>query len=334
MDVTEKGKAASEEAPKRRHAAWWADILFAAVIVFVVAGIAIPGYDFMKAGARRGEAMANLHEIQKAVERFAVDAGGTYPDYLVGGSAPRGDDPELPFLQASDPLIRKGYLTAYPRNPFAVPKTVQAMQEQYGDPLRPGAQEPQYGYRFGDDYTLMGQVLADFRYPKASYTEGKNVVTHPSYADFGYPFWDVWPKNSKPKPFLPGEFFYKSAGNVVVANNESVNPDRPIVPTIVEIYILGLYGSAKDTGKDILGAEPTLTFRPYTGQAGAIEEFTVPVWTRSADKPDEEGQYLGSPYRQYSGNALQQIDYGSPNGIPDAIILVLVPGEDTKGVQD
>jgi type II secretory pathway pseudopilin PulG len=334
VDETEKGKAASENAPKRRSVAWWVEILIAIAVVIIVVGIAIPAFNISKTYARRGEAKANLHEIQMGIERFAYDTGGTYPDYLIGGSAPLGDDPKHPFAQASDPLLRGGYISAYPRNPFSVPQTVKAMQEQYKDPLCPGTSESKYGYRFGEDYTLMGQVLADFRYPKASYTEGKNVVTHQSYADFGYPFWDIWPKNSKPKPFLPGEFFYKSVGNIVVANKESVNPDRPIVPTIVEIYMLGLYGSVKDTGKDILGVEPTLAFRPNTGQSGAIEEFTVPVWTRSTDKPDEEGQYLGSPYRQYSGNALQQIDYGSPNGIPDAIILVLVPGEDTKGARE
>ncbi len=323
--MTDEMKSEEVKAPKRRHAAWWVEILIAIAVVIVVVGIAIPAYNAKKTEARRTEAKAKLHEIQLAIEHSAVDTGGTYPDYLIGGSAPRGDDPKQPFANASDTLLRKGYLTAYPRNPFAVPHRVEAMQEKYRDPFRPGTSESKYGYRFGEDYMLMGQVLADFRFPKALVFNGKKLTSHPSYADFGYPFWDIWPRNSKPRPFLPGEFFYKSAGNIVVTNKESVNPDRPLVPTIVEIYMLGLYGSAKDTGKDVLGAEPTTTFRTYTDQAKTLEEFTVPVWTRSTDKPDNNGEFLGSPY----GPGEWQFDYENPNKIPDAIILVIVPGEDT-----
>lgn len=331
----DEGKAADERAPKHRRAAWWAEIIFAAVIVIIVVGVLVPGYIFLKSGARRGEAKASLHEIQKAVERFAVDTGGTYPEYLIGGSAPAGDDPKNPYAQTSDALLRKGYLTAYPRNPFDVPQTVKAMQEQYKDPLRPGAGESKYGYRFGEDYTLMGQVLADFRYPKAPYLEGKKLMFHESYAEFGYPFWDIWPPGArKPKPFLPGEFFYKSYGIFVVANKSLLDPDRPIVPTSVDIYMLGLYGGPRDRGKDVLGDEFRPAFRPNTKMGGDLSTFTAPSWTRSIRKPNEKGEFLGSPYGLPPPEDDYGPGYGSPNGIPDAIILVLVPGEDTKGWRD
>jgi type II secretory pathway pseudopilin PulG len=327
MDET---KAADEKAPKRRRAAWWAEILIAVAIVLIVVGIVIPGYNFMKAGARRGEARANLYEIQKAVERFAVDTGGTYPEYLIGGSAPRGNDPKQPFAQASDPLLRKGYLTAYPRNPFVVQQTVKAMQEQYKDPFRPGIKESQFGYRFGEDYTLMGQVLADFRYPKLPGQKMTDVNGLYCYADTEYPFWDIWPKGAKkPRPFLPGDFFYKSMGTIVIFKEKDYNPDLPIVPTIIEFYMLGLYGGPRDRGKDILGPEPNTVIGRFNGGPNVLG----PAWTRSTRKPNKNGDYCGSPYGPPNGDDESMINYGASNGIPDAIILVLVPGEDTRGPQ-
>jgi hypothetical protein len=327
MDETK----AEEKAPKRGRSAWWVEILIAAAVVLVVVGIAIPAYNFAKISARRGESIADLHEIQLGIEHFAVDTGGYYPEYLIGGSAPRGDNPKHPFAQASDPLLRKGYLTAYPRNPFAVEQDVKAMQERYKDPFRPSTKESKFGDRFGEDYALMGQVLADFRYPKLPGQKMAHANGLYYYADTEYPFWDIWPTHSRPKPFLPGEFFYKSWGDLTFDNTKNAYPDKPIVPSLVYIYMLGLYGGPNDKGKDVFGTETNELNMNSWPPSEKPRNFTIPEWTRSTMTPTAKGDYLGSPYRLPVYEEGDQVAYGDPNGIPDAIIFVIVPGSDNPG---
>ena len=340
MDGKEMGKTASEDAPRRRQTAWWAEILIAIAAVLVVVGIAIPAYNTAKTYARRGEGKKNLHEIQLAVERYATDAvmdGGFYPEFLLGGSAPGQDDPRLNLAQASDPLIRKGYLTVYPRNPFAVPENVRAMQEKYNDPFRPGTEQSKFGMRFGEDYALMGQVLADFRYPKLPGQKMTKVNNLFCYADTEYPFWDIWPEGTKkPKPFLPGEFFYKSWDLLEYASEEAVPKNTILVPIIPEIYMLGLYGGPTDRGLDVIGEEPLLTFRYKAKGKDEYVEFSVPIWTRSTLTPDAKGDFQGSTfgYSRVGEGDVEGAAYGSLNGICDAIVLTLVPGEDTKGARE
>ena len=322
-------KAAPEQAPKRRQTSWWAEVLIVIAVVLVVVGIAIPAYNNKKTEARRTEAKQGLHDIQMAVERFATDTeSGTYPEYLLGGSAPRGDSNNL-YEQASDPLIRKGYLTAYPRNPFAVPQTVKAMQEKYSDSFRPGTEQSRFGLRFGEDYCLMGQVLADFRYPKLPGQKMERIFGKKCYKDAEYPFWDIWPRGEKPKPFLPGEFFYKSNGLVRLKASEEFNESGPWIPESSEEYLLGVYGAPNDIGIDVLGPEPTITLTQWFYKSP--EPIISPIWTRSTMMPENTNVYGGSWYRSpiFIGSNML-IDSHMPEGIPDAIISVRYSGTSYK----
>ncbi len=88
---------------------------------------------------REDEVRSNIHVIQVALERYAVDSGGFYPYILYGGDetdtfakwgAPINPEtgvshyqPPLeptydPFPGDFDVLIQFGYLAEYPRNPF------------------------------------------------------------------------------------------------------------------------------------------------------------------------------------------------------------------------
>ncbi len=226
-----------------------------------------------------------------------------------------------PWAQTSDPLLHSGYLTAYPRNPFAVPETVKAMQEQHKDPFRPGTEQSKFGARFGDDYTLMGQVLADFRYPKLpgqKMTQTNGVFY---YADTEYPFWDIWPSGAKkPRPFLPGEFFYKSMGGLAFGDGKELDTKRPAVPAFSEVYLLGLYGTLRDKGKDVLGPEFKITLKPSSGNTNSMDEFPIPAWTRSTMTPNENGEYLGSPIVALESRD-DHLASGSSGSIPDGIIM-------------
>jgi len=325
------------------------ELLVVIVIIGILAAIALPNYIKVKDKAKEAEVKSNLHNIQLSIERFAVDSGGTYPDFLIGGQGKYSayvegsanafinitDCPDRTIL--SDPLLRKGYIEAYPKNPFATNgAAIHRFQTDLGDPMYNGSNIGRdQGTRFGPYCVLMGNVLADFRYTQyvvVNQTNGTQT-TRNTYANIPYPFWDLW-RSNKPNPFLPGEFFYKSAGNVVVANENSIDANRPIVPTIVEIYMLGGYGAIRTKGKDVLGPEPMITFRPNTGQGGQTSEFEVPAWTRSTNQADG-ADYLGSPYGNATADStVEQLGYGAPNGVRDGIIFVLVPGEDTKGARE
>lgn len=302
--------------------------------------------------AKEAEVKANLHNIQLAVERFAVDTDGAYPSYLIGGEAkytarvdPESDGNRFTDIReiehidtVSDPLLRLGYIDAYPRNPFvsngiAIHQVQEDLptSELYGeDPLRNATAEGRlHGTRFGADCTLMGSVLADPRqrgsWPR-SLPDGTSENL-PTYADVEWEFWDLWIGN-KPKPYLPGQFFYKGLGPVIAVSSDAQLSD-PILPTEIDQYMLGGYGGIRTKGKDILGQEQPIKYflrpSPEEPDAEPTEQLAWPM-TRS-EVSDDPNKREGSPFSM-SPSALGEdvVAYGNPNGIRDGIILVLTGG--------
>ena len=313
--MSETKDSNEEKMPRKRGCATrrvtplWLDTSLVAFIILLLF-IALPNYIRVNGPTKENVTKSNLHKIQIALEQYAVDHGGQYPPYLIGGEAKFSkvihkpgfeDDKYSPENRwrllnarsigkrenAADILIRKGYLTSYPKNPFATNgPAIHQYQENVGDPLRNGTQDARiHGTRFGANCSLMGNVLGDKRYPG-------------TYADFGYPFYDTYEKgNNKPRPFFPGEFFYRSRSIPIIANSE--DGERQIT-NVVQDYMLGAYGSIRTKGYDHLGPDPT-----------GVNEV--------------------SPF---GFNKHGVMDYGNPNGIRDSIILVLVPPEDTRGAHD
>lgn len=127
------------------------ELLVVIVIIGILAAIALPNFIKARNKAREAEVKSNVHAIQIALERYAVDSGGIYPPFLVG--AERDDNiincsiklagngvsqfptnGQTPFAKTSDPalaigpeylritmdpLIQFGYISEYPVNPFA-----------------------------------------------------------------------------------------------------------------------------------------------------------------------------------------------------------------------
>ncbi len=272
----------------------WSDWVIIALVLFVLWAIGGPplcGYG-NRDKVKEAEIKSNLHDIQLTLEQYAIDTGGTYPPYLIGGEGRHSvfvEESANTFINIedcadqtllADPLLRKGYLRAYPKNPFATNgPAFHRFQEEQGDPLLNGTESAKlHGTRFGANCTLMGSVIADNRYPG-------------TYADFGYSFYDMWETN-KPRPFLPGEFFYRSRSVLVSTRDED---DQQLITEEVQDYMLGGYGSIRTKGRDIFGPDPT-------------------------------GENEVSPFGLNDHGVM---DYGNPNGIRDSIILVLVPEEDT-----
>ena len=127
------------------------ELIFALAILGTVAVGIVPDLFGARNSAREAEVKSNIHAIQIALERYAVDSGGIYPTFLVGGERAgniltsyrdhKGNgisvfpkDGITPFARTAeenlavaddgqrflmDPLIQFGYMADYPVNPFA-----------------------------------------------------------------------------------------------------------------------------------------------------------------------------------------------------------------------
>ena len=362
------------------------ELLVVIVIIGILAAIALPNYIKVKEKAKEAEVKANLHNIQLHIERFAVDTEGSYPNYLTGGEPKYANHVSVsasanaftdirecePTEGVSDPLLRKGYIDAYPRNPF-VRNGVSIHQVQDNlpsategdDPLRNGYVDGEtLGTRFGPYCTTMGSVLADPRYTEWIFVNtGANPPTYENrstWANIEYAFWDMWIGN-KPLPYLPGQFFYKSAGPILANGTDSAD-QRPIIPSESDTYMLGGYGGIRTKGADILGEEQRITYflraaagnwladaawsggRPQPALAQSPDPIDPPPgpgpvnnmttlqiwpWTRSENSAVSR---QGSPYQPGDPtDTNEQLEYGNSNGIRDAIILVVTAGEDVSG---
>jgi len=324
-------------------------IVTGCVLVFIalLVGVAMPNYNQMREKAKEAEVKANLHSIQLAVERFAVDQPGHpgYPEYLIGGSAKWAahvqDSTANAFTDVqpckgltSDPLLRFHYLNEYPRNPFihndelSIHRVQEAVtQPTAGDPLRngPGGLGETLGTRFGPECSLMGQVLCDPRYPLwVERGAGGGAAPSETGATVEYRYWDVW-AGAKPASFLPGEFFYKSWNGVFYSERPDFRAQPAGSVPLAQQYLIGGYGGPKTKGQDVLGDEIPLPQTP-AGSAGNHGEAPDLRWTwvRSLNDP---GQYGGCPYEiNVDADGEPRLWHGLQNGIEDSIVLVLFQG--------
>ncbi len=340
--------------PKKKHA--WVPVLITcstlvlvAVFVGTCLAVSLPGYVKVKETAKEAEAKQNLHEIQLAVERFAVDHKGTYPLYLIGGAAkcaatvniteenftsnPRSAFQSIvdsaPLETVSDPLLRKGYLAEYAINPFtrngaAIHQIQCDLNSTPGgkDILRNDSDTGlKLGTRFGPYCTQMGAVRGDVRYPRTTIivpgTEPLEILTG---VDTEYDYWDQW-QGDRPLPYIPGMFFYKSMGALSTGPADTA-AERTNVPSAApDMYILAVYGGTRSKGRDILGEE-----EPLTGPHGEM------TWTFLRSQVSTDPAHVqGCPFSFDNTGKTTQIIYGNPNGIRDAIALVLTAGEDYNG---
>ena len=130
------------------------ELLVVIVIIGILAAIALPNFIKARNKAREAEVKSNVHAVQIALERYAVDTGGIYPPFLVGaerdsniikcwidlqgnGVSQFPTHGQSPFAKTADinmtvppgniemlrmnmdPLVQFGYLSEYPVNPFA-----------------------------------------------------------------------------------------------------------------------------------------------------------------------------------------------------------------------
>ena len=127
----------------------FAEFSVAAGILLLCALAFVPSCISSRMKGRESEVKSNIHSLQIALERYAVDTGGIYPSFIIGGEADyniirahidpgyenaakirsgvtpfaKNKDEDLADKEycrlTKDPLIEFGYLLTYPKNPFA-----------------------------------------------------------------------------------------------------------------------------------------------------------------------------------------------------------------------
>ena len=116
------------------------ELLVVIVIIGILAAIALPNFIKARNKAREAEVKSNVHSIQLALERYAVDSGGVYPPYLVGGerdsnilwcSIANALDPNM-FPNAAWPMLS---LSGFPKG--ITPYSIVAPKDEFGAPSGP-----------------------------------------------------------------------------------------------------------------------------------------------------------------------------------------------------
>lgn len=290
---------------KLEHGFTLIELLVVITIIGILAAIALPNYIKAKDKAKEAEVKANCHTIQIALERYATDHSGAYPNYILGGDTRGWDERSgcraltLPNSENTrpprDPLIHFAYVYSYPNNPFIdAGEGITSVIAWTGASLSLGDGD----IRFGWTGEIMGNTLDDPRflftaygaptrlqytmYPIGSAFIGVLNGNSPNsfYCMGGLPQWSLAADGSSDlegnaiKAFWPGQFFYRSGGDFFVANPLSVTgPEYEDIwgwPYMrVNKYMLGGYGSPRTDGMDVIRLT-TLEGAAASTQGGAI----------------------------------------------------------------
>ncbi len=281
------------------------ELLVVITIIGILAAIALPNYIKAKDKAKEAEVKANCHTIQIALERYATDHSGVYPNYILGGdtrgwdersgcralTAPDDEDHKPP----RDPLIHFAYVYSYPDNPFIDPgEGITSVISWTGASLDLGDGD----VRFGWTGEVMGNCLDDPRFlftgpnqptrlqwtllpvPAAYLGILNNQSPNSFYCMGGLPQWVREghglsdPDAGSIKAFWPGQFFYRCGGDFFVANPINVSGAEyewiwgwPYMR--VNKYILGGYGSPRTDGMDVI------RLTTYDGQAASTQGSAI-----------------------------------------------------------
>ncbi|MHA2621745.1 MAG: type II secretion system protein [bacterium JZ-2024 1] len=264
------------------------EMLVVITILGILITLAVP--NFMKARDKAFEAQvkAGANDIRLAVEQFSSDENGYYPGYIWGGSVRSwcvditiGDMgnacsersktsvkslPPNQRRQVLDPLIRHGYLARYPRNPFIKSNSSLCVATRY-DPRFNCIPPPNYNPAGSnppgkEDVSTMANVLPDPNFANSGFADVSRLGYNNRFR--AYFVGDASPDTLD---WIPGEFFYRSwrsrqplpwchpAPPVYPpppAGQENLNQPDCESEARAEFYVLGVYGSPRTAGQDLL----------------------------------------------------------------------------------
>ncbi|MEZ5339544.1 MAG: hypothetical protein R3F46_14940 [bacterium] len=314
-------------ASKHSNTGRWLMGVLSVVIVAALILVTVPNMlRVTDCNNREGETKQNVHTIQLAIERYAVDYYDHYPLWLCGGEFAEAGNKAIDDQYLPDPLMVEGYMPTYPRNPFR--RSTKAdyadplllMQKKLADPFWPG-----YGarieppvYRFGKDYNLVGNVMADPRYAEVmdGLDSDGNPVMKRTAADVPFRCWDI-EELDEPQYWLQGQFFYRYEMNATGIYGPAVTEaGSHSLPGAADQYIVGGYGRFDNKGQDVIG--PVNRVFQYGEDTGIWQFHGNAVETGN---PDD--LLMISPFSIIGDReAGYQLSEGNPNGIADGVITI------------
>jgi len=289
------------------------ELLVVIVIIGILAAIALPNFIKARNKAREAEVKSNVHAIQIALERYAVDSGGVYPTFLVGaerdsniikcsidlrtnGVSQFPVDRQTPFCKTADyskqvdaqehiritmdPMIQFGYLSEYPTNPFARRDTGMWNSNSIGGTGMTGVYP--YGGAHGDKMFDLGFGWGDT--PQTDYVlyTTESMEENQASSDPTHVFSD--PDNDSPGNFyyhpifndLIPVYFHYALNYLAVAEQGAVNhSDLGITTDEAAGYLLYGYGAAGDRDSLVEGGLDYFNRMPLNHQptSGMIPTF-------------------------------------------------------------
>ena len=265
-------------------------IAFVFILILLIA-TALPSYDPGGANkARESEVKANLHSIQIAIERYFVD-NQKYPSFLLGGDMEGWynwhlmNDDEDPSADAPsnnlvcDVLIKYGYMTSYPKNPF-VNDGMKIIKSTSAFGSAPGDGDPRFGFNgriignglsdpaFYIHRSEIGippiitplietrRTLSDITVKQLGFLEPPDGI---HYMMGGRKSFDKKGNVITVATWWPGNFFYRGLFNYPLQKKGWGYDPGWFGPSILgakrELYILGAYGSTDTPGLDVIRLE-------------------------------------------------------------------------------
>lgn len=289
------------------------ELLVVIVIIGILAAIALPNFIKARNKAREAEVKSNVHAIQIALERYAVDSGGVYPTFLVGaerdsnvikcfidlggnGVSQFPVDGQTPFCKTADyskqveaqqhiritmdPMIQFGYLSEYPTNPFARRDTGMWNSQSIGGTGMTGVYP--YGGAHGDKMFDLGFGWGDTPQTDFVLYTTESMEEAQAAGDPTHVFSD--PDNDSPGNFyyhpifndLIPVYFHYALNYLAVAEQAQVNhSDLGITTDEAAGYLLYGYGAAGDRDSLVEGGLDYFNRMPlnHTPTAGMIPTF-------------------------------------------------------------
>jgi len=338
-----------EERPmnSRRSGFTLIELLVVIVIIGILVAIALPNFIKVREKAKEAEVKQNLHAVQLALERYAVDnAYGNYPPYILGGDwtdsrtinedyynfaelynvdypAWKGTGPEFAPGAEGDYLIMEGYMSIYPRNPFIRTGTIiqpRHILHDPGDFWRQNGASVWNRLVGGSENKSMVEVFGPPAIQVFVNMPGDLYVI-PPYPDLQNPNGDWagrWKKDVQPNEYrqpgskmLVGNFSYFTRLNVngwlLYNGAQQVNG-----------YTLAAYGTMRNLGQDVYDRNGEYFPKQRTYPCPAGNQWAGQVGYLPC--PDDAS---GQP---------NSLDYsrGGPDSRPDGVIVVLDSGVDKK----
>jgi type II secretory pathway pseudopilin PulG len=330
------------------------ELLVVIVIIGILAAMALPNFVKAREKAKEAEVKSNIHSIQIALERYAVDTGGNYPLILYGGDPtdtfaiyqsyidfPPIDWPDYipPWEQGGYPgdidvLLQFGYLAQYPQNPFYRNRNV----EKYGKIITNSGEN---GFEEGLEF-MLGRV----NIWSLPHDRSKEYIRREVGGERGNLMWDVsegqrhapWPIIVVPRPSTPSPYgFFNPDPGTFLQNATNYRDDYQFWLTPGNFYYyalfdgVGCYSSFVDTDGDGLG---NIEF-PIQGAVigfklcgyGTIWNPGLDYYNLFGDFPERSLFTVNDPYA--STNSILDI-YVGPDDRRDGVIIVVESGVDKK----